>query len=376
MDFSWDSLDSAVVMNPCYLQHDRERFLTILEHSNALPAHLWLSTSGSTVQKWVGLAKSAILASAKSVNDHLSSDQADIWINALPYFHVGGMGIYARADLSRATVFDFTEGWKRKWDASAFVDFIRLKRGTLTSLVPAQLHDLIKLNRGPPSSLRALIIGGGELQPLLYEKAVELGWPVLPSYGLTECASQVATAGLESWTHGKYPDLQLLNHIQARVQEDRLAFSGSSLLSLYAFVEGKEIRFVDPKVNGWYMSEDRGSIDQRCVTVAGRADSMIKVSGENVDLFRLNKFLQTLAMQMSVETEVVLFAMPDDRLGKCVHMAAECVNENNVSALVDAFNLKVLPFEKIRKTHCIMPLPRSPLGKIRPFSNSIEHSLE
>ena len=40
--------------------------------------------------------------------------------------------------------------------------------------------------------------GGGALDPSLYKQARDLGWPLLPSYGLTECGSQVATASLSS----------------------------------------------------------------------------------------------------------------------------------------------------------------------------------
>lgn len=366
IDFLWESSDSIILLNPCHSKQDKSRFSSLLDYSSELPlpGHIWLSTSGSTVQKWVGLSKKAVLASAKAVNEHLSSNSSDCWVNALPYFHAGGLGVFARASLSGAKVCDFTESYMQKWNAAAFYDFIEQKKGSLTALVPAQLHDLIKLDKMAPSELRAVVIGGGELLPDLYEKAVESGWPILPSYGLTECASQVATANLESWKSGKYPNLRLLNHIQARIQESRLSFSGSSLLSTYAFFEGGKIKFIDPKVDGWFVSEDYGSVDQGSVAITGRVNSMIKIGGENVDLYCLEKFLQILGRQLSIQTHVVLFGMPDDRLGHCIHLAAECLEDDSISGLAETFNLKVLPFERIRKVHCISPLPRSPLGKV------------
>ncbi len=69
---------------------------------------------------------------------------------------------------------------------------------TLTSLVPTQVHDLVQCALACPPSLRAVVVGGAELDPVLGERARELGWPVLQSYGMTEAASQVATASLAS----------------------------------------------------------------------------------------------------------------------------------------------------------------------------------
>ena len=43
-----------------------------------------------------------------------------------------------------------------------------------------------------------MLLGGGPVPPGLAEEAVEAGWPVLPTYGQTEAASQVATCPPET----------------------------------------------------------------------------------------------------------------------------------------------------------------------------------
>ena len=230
MNLSWDSEESSLLSNPSYSQSEQERFNRILDAAHSFPSHIWLSTSGSSVQKWVGLSKKALLSSACAVNQHLFSNENDAWVNALPHFHVGGLSILARAHLSGARIYDFKKGYPGKWNAEIFYHYLVKVEGTLTALVPAQLHDLVVLGKRSPDSLRALIIGGGALLPHLYTQAVELGWPVLPSYGLTECASQVATASyqeLQAMPCGQVqmPPLQLLSHMQVRVEEGRLCFS-------------------------------------------------------------------------------------------------------------------------------------------------------
>jgi O-succinylbenzoic acid--CoA ligase len=420
MNIEWKGPGSYLFLNPTYSLGEQERLNRILEAAVDYPGHVWLATSGSSSQKWVGLSKAALLSSAEAVNQHLMSDRNDRWVNALPCFHVGGLGIWARAHLSGAEVCDFNletavqdnkvmqdfeleslsmgvdhsqkvkatpiesdysskncvnllsstavsrfkESHPGKWNAEEFYHYLKEVKGTLSALVPAQLHDLVKKELKSPSSLRALVIGGGALLPEIYEKAVHLGWPVLPSYGLTECASQVATAPLEECGSLRFPLLQLLSHLHASVQDGRLVFSGSSLLSVYALIEDDNIRFHDPKKEGWFFSQDKGVIHERRLQILGRIDDLIKIGGESVDLSRLESLLQKLSLQMKIDAEWALIAMPDSRLGHSIHFAANSNNLGLVEPLIARFQEEVLPFERIRKVHYLEQLPRSPLGKI------------
>lgn len=364
MEINWESDQSHIFLNPRYPEDDQRRFNTILDEAKGLSGHVWLSTSGSSAPKWVGLSKQALLNSAQAVNLHLQSNSDDCWINVLPFFHVGGIGIWARAYLSGARVIDFTRHFTVKWNGEQFYDCLVEEQGTLTALVPAQLHDLVLLEKKPPECLRGVIIGGGTLVPGLYERAIALNWPVLPSYGLTECGSQVATAALDSLESRREPLLQLLTHVNAREQEGRISLSGSSLLSVYAFWEGESIRFLDPKKEGWFCTEDRGFLQGRSLILQGRLDSIVKVGGENVDLARLENLLQTLRLENGLGCEVVLVAIPDDRLEHFLCCVYEGINEGGVKLLIERFHQVVLPFERIRKIVGIPCLPRSPIGKI------------
>ena len=87
-----------------------------------LRGHVFLLTSGSTAAseadyKWVALSKRAILNSARAANEALGSDARDVWFHTLPEFHVGGLGIGARAELSGARVVRPTY---ERWDPARF----------------------------------------------------------------------------------------------------------------------------------------------------------------------------------------------------------------------------------------------------------------
>jgi o-succinylbenzoate---CoA ligase len=211
------------------------------------------------------------------------------------------------------------------------------------------VSDLVESSFTAPPQLRAIVVGGGALPQPLYDAARELGWPVLPSYGMTETCSQVATATLES------PELLLLDHMEARTEGDgRLAFRGSSLLTAYATESG----LVDPKtVDGWFVTEDLGSVAGGTLTVEGRRGDFVKIGGESVDLGRLDAILASIA-----GLHAAVIAAPDQRLGHVIHLVIEpSVDRDEVAA---AFNSRVLPFERARAVHCVAEIPRSSLGKL------------
>jgi o-succinylbenzoate---CoA ligase len=334
----WTRGESHVLLNPRMPPEEEARLRSLIID---LQAHVWLATSGTTgTLKLAALSKDAVLASAAAVNRYLESNAGDVWCCVLPAFHVGGLGIFARAFLSGARVIH------AQWNAREFAANGEM---TLASLVPAHVSDLVELRLPPPSTLRAIVVGGGALPDLLYERARALGWPLLPSYGMTETCSQVATASLSS------PELRLLDHIEARTEDDgRLAFRGASLLTGYASERGLE----DPKTSdGWFVTEDLGSVDGQALRVEGRRGDSVKIGGESVDLTRLDAILASIA-----SSHAAVLAVPEPRLGCVIHLAIDPSVDS--AGVLAAFNAGVHPFERARGIHRVAEIPRSPLGKL------------
>ena len=327
----WSDDRTHVLLNPRLPADEQER-LERLGRASRLRGHIIVATSGSSgALKLVALSKEAILASAAAVNERLEVTSADIWCRVLPIFHVGGLGIHARAHLAGARVISMS------WDPRAFA----LTDATLLSLVPTQIHDILGASVKPPARLRAVLIGGGALDAELQTRALAAGWPVLASYGMSECASTVTVEDV------------LLSHLNARVEGDgRLAFRGLSLLTGYIDESG----LVDPKVDGWFVSEDVGEVDERRVRVRGRRGEFIKIGGESVDLARLDRILDGVRGGV----DAALLPVADDRLGNVIHLAVA----GSADDIVEKFNARVLPFERIREIHHVNSIPRSSLGKL------------
>lgn len=331
-----------VLINPAFPQDKRNRILCGLH--GMLSDHFWLGTSGSSgVEKWVALSRDAIFASAEVVNQHLSSTSQDTWLHLLPDFHVGGLGIWARAELSGAQVLKIEEKWNPKILAET--------KATLTSLVPTQIYDLVQQQLKPPCSLRAILVGGGALSDQLYQQARELGWPLLCTYGMTETASQVATSSLDN------KKLQVLPHLDVRIRNDRINIRGKSLFTCYAKIAEDWLSLEDPKQDGWFESDDLGSYENNILSIHGRVDDRVKILGENVNLLHLNHILSEIK---TFDCEII--GIPDERTD---HAICLLTTSPNSEACIQEFNRRVLPFERITHIQVVEEIERTTLGKAR-----------
>ena len=355
----WCSAASDVLLNPRINSEKRQRYRQWIAQLEGYEAHIWLTTSGTTgAIKFVALSKQAVLHSAGAVNTFLHSTSEDVWLHALPDFHVGGIGIWARGYLSGARVVDYKR-MHPKWSPVAFAKLAASHSATLTALVPTQVYDLVSLKLAAPSSLRATIVGGGAISDALLAEGNSLGWNLRPSYGLTECSSQVATAD------GEGKSLHLLPHIEARVDScGTICLHSHSLLSCYGYPEESGLRICDPKKGGWLKTEDKGELFGAQLKVYGRSKDFVKVNGESVNLCSLYQLLKELKFKFGIAQELLLITKPCERSGSKIVLAIEGSAGQDVERLVERFNLKVLPFERISGTEQNACIARTGTGKI------------
>lgn len=397
MNFKWPN---QILLNPAWPLVDRERLTDLISQvskTHSLPNHIWVASSGSSASslaevKMIALSYDALMASARAVNLHLRSDSSDCWIEALPTFHVGGLGIGIRAHLSGAdrVVLD------GKWSAEKFYELssqVRFAEGkVLSALVPTQVYDLIQSGKQAPRSLRAIVVGGGALDENIYLKARKLGWPLLPSYGMTECCSQIATASLSTLENSfssdsqqvnddlQFPLLQVLSHVQVKAGVNgKLAVKSAALLTGYAqwkngnavYLQLSELASLNNLDTDWFQAEDRVEItnDQTGQSSAvflkplGRDSDFVKILGEGVSLITVRKNWQMIVSNL--ETTVV--ALPDPRQGFylcAVVVASDVLSKQIAESSLLTYNQQALAYEKIRNIVVVDQIPKTELGKI------------
>ena len=240
-----------------------------------------LLTSGSTgAPRAVVHTLANHLYSAIGSAANLLLERGDRWLVALPICHVAGLSILFRCLLAGATALIARSASFREDDRGPDEALALLPHATRLSVVPAQLQRLIEVPADRRSALRSVLVGGQAASPALLERARAAGIPVLPTYGSTEMASQVATAApgteVPPGASGR-----VLPHRRLRIRDGRIEVGGATLFAGYLAPDGIEPPPLEP--GGWFATGDCGRLDSDGVlTVTGRADGMFISGGENI----------------------------------------------------------------------------------------------
>ena len=147
-------------------------------------------TSGSTgAPKPVVLTMGNLLASAIASAFRLGVDPADRWLLTLSLYHVGGI-----APIFRSTLYGTAIVVRSDFDPGQAADDLDRYDVTVVSLVPTMLKSMLDRRGTLSDSLRVVLLGGAPADDALIQRCENYSVPVHPTYGMTETASQVATA--------------------------------------------------------------------------------------------------------------------------------------------------------------------------------------
>lgn len=326
----------------------------------ALAGHVLFETSGSSGKpKQVAISKQALLVSAAAVNQHLLVTHASRWGLALPLNHVGGFGVVARTWQAGCDLAHFCD----PWNALTFRDWAHSEKITHTSLVPTQVHDLVAAGLSAPTSLVAVVVGGGHLDIKTGQAARELGWPILASYGMTEAGSQIATQSLDALGAPYISSpIPLLPFWQARVAENGLlSISGPALFSGYV-VDGNFY----PRECDWHTTSDLAELGEGLLTPTGRADSLVKILGELVNPEEIERELISIADGGLLTGSFAIIAIPDARTENSLRCIVDSsVDGELIEKTLSAYNQTALGFRRLPTAIQLDRFPRSALGKIK-----------
>jgi O-succinylbenzoic acid--CoA ligase len=330
----------------------------------ALRSTVWFRTSGSVGKpKWIVLKKSALLASAEAVNQHLGVDSQSCWGLALPIHHVGGFGVAARAFVAGCRF----AACRGRWDASQFTAWLAAENVSHVSLVPAQVHDLVRARLQAPTGLRAVVVGGGALEAVHGRAARDLGWPVLASFGMTEAASQIATQAMDALEcDDRQAPMTILPIWQCEIAASGcLRIAGPALFSGWLEASDDGMTFI-PRFNEWHETSDRVALDADGLTPLGRADLFVKILGELVDLASVERELAELLDGAASADGFAVVAVEDPRAGHAlVPVFARAVDAQQVERALDDHRRIFPGFRRLNDPVWVEALPKSELGKVR-----------
>jgi O-succinylbenzoic acid--CoA ligase len=324
---------------------------------------LLLFTSGTTGEpKCVRLTLGNLVSSASAAAFRLGVAPGDRWLDCLPVYHTGGLAPLVRCPLYGTTLL-VQGGFEAGRTADAMAD----RAATGVSLVPTQLHRLLAGGWRPPDSLGTVLLGGAPADPALVERALEAGVPVYPTYGLTEAASQVATA-----------TPALAREYPASVGQPLVVTSVTILGDGGPVDPGEtgELVVDGPTVTPGYLDPERtaaafgeyglrtGDIGYRDADgrlwVLGRADDTIVTGGENVHPSTVEPAL----CEHPGVAEAAVVGVPDEEWGQRVGAVVVASGDVTAGGLQEFARERLAGYEIPRTIRFADELPRTHSGTV------------
>ena len=307
-------------------------------------------TSGSTgPPKGVVHTLRNLYYSALGTNEFLKLRPGDRWLVSLPLFHVGGLLIFVRTFLAGAAAMMHDEPGRLTEALTAF-------RPSVISVVPTQLARLLESPETARrlAACRAVLLGGGPCPRHLVDKALDMGVPVLPTYGSTEACAMVTAVSPKAPRQDFHTAGKALPYRQIAVdQEGVILIGGRTLFSRY-IAEGREI---ERARGGKFATSDLGTLDPAGnLTVLGRRDQVFISGGENINP---NEIENALAETGLVEEAVVVPA-PHREFGRVAWACVKVKGGLDEDAMKAALK-KILPPYKIPKK--FLPFPEGGPGE-------------
>jgi O-succinylbenzoic acid--CoA ligase len=326
---------------------------------------LLIRTSGTTgTSRVVELNWENLVESARASRERLGTRSDDLWFAPLPVHHIGGIAPLIRS-LYNGTATAFESYSSEKLKRRLTEDPI-----TVVSLVPTMLRDLVEAGLdGGQTQLRTVLVGGAPAEAQLVQSALERELPVHTTYGMTETASQIATARPSELrenpeTVGKpLPNVTLeISGTDAGIRGNEkigeIVVQGPMVAERYCHTDDQE-----PLNSPRFRTGDLGYLnEQNQLHVVGRKHRGILTGGELVHPVGIETTLNTLD---SVEDSHVL-GLPDDRLGEKIVSVLVARSEANLDpdSLYEILDKELMDHKIPEELYVVDKLPRTSSGTV------------
>jgi O-succinylbenzoic acid--CoA ligase len=271
--------------------------------------------------------------------ERLGVDPRDRWLCPLPLFHMGGLAV-----LLRSAIYGTTAIVHERFEAQRVRAALESGGVTHVSLVPTMLRRLREAGLSGALGLRAMLLGGGPISADLLDWATAAGLPAMPTYGMTETASQIATAAPGQRAGRPLPGVEL------RISDEE-----------EILVRGPMVAPGSLGPDGWLHTGDAGRLDgDGRLHIHGRLKELIVTGGENVAPAEVE---QVLLAHPSVEDAAVI-GLPDPEWGEAVFAFVVAGGEAGEEELLRWCRERLAGFKVPKRIELVAALPRNAAGKL------------
>ena len=319
------------------------------------PACILFTSGTSGDPRAVTLTMDNLQSSAVASASRLGIEPTDRWMVPLAPYHMGGVAPIMRTALAATTLVTAS------FNGDEIRQLIERLEITMASVVPTMLRRDLE-SSAAFSNLRVLLVGGDRTPPALVRQALAADVPIYVSYGMTETASQVATAPparLECDPETVGRPLRFLT-VTTRDYSDtdeigEIVVSGPTVSPGYLDEEDDE-RFPG---SGTLRTGDAGYLDGEWLYIVGRIDDRIVSGGVTVDPVRIADTIRS----HSAISDVCIVGVQDAEWGErvCALVEGTAIPAEEIEAYLRE---RLTDAERPKDLEWTRELPRTPSGTI------------
>jgi O-succinylbenzoic acid--CoA ligase len=325
-------------------------------------------TSGSP--KIVPLNRRQMHFAAEASAQNFRPRANHFWLLCLPLNHIGAISIILRSILYGSSIFRMKSFHPKM--IHTFLSENKLFQAA--SFVPTMLKRLLERDGFQVhNNFKAILLGGGPIDPELVRHCNRKGVPLVPSYGMTETCAQIAANPIlkPSGTYGPMGSVGEVFHpnkIQIRDENDEpigVNNSGSIWLKGPQIFEG----YLDNEYagsfdnSGWFNTGDFGHMNaNNQLFIESRRSDLIITGGENVSPFEVESELE----KISPITEAAVLGLPDKEWGQRVVavVVAQTEQSINTETIREKLKSRITSYKVPKQIVQTDSLPRTHTGKI------------
>lgn len=295
-------------------------------------------------QQTIGCAVSGLV-------DRIGSSSPLDSVCCLPLWHVGGWMQIERAWATQGQI--------------VFCDYRDLSKkenrdillGKWISLVPAQLHELIKSKPAVDCLKLAtgIFVGGAGMSFHLVHRCRSLMLPICPCYGSSETAGMVTLLGSDLFLDGVDGVGEALSHASIQLDKDtgKVEVQAASL----CLSRGSQ----DFHTNSWLTMPDLGYINSNnSLVITGRSDRVINSGGEKIQ----PEWVESILYKSGLVEQCLVYGEPDEKWGESV-TALICPTSTNLEDLKRYTKSKIPDYMYPKVWKITDALPITEMGKIK-----------
>ncbi|WP_223838499.1 AMP-binding protein [Saccharopolyspora pogona] len=344
----------------------------------ASPAQIQYTGGTTGFPKGVLLHHRGICNTPNLVLTQCGMELGDVWLNAMPLFHVGGcvtscLGIVARQG---------THVVAPEFEPGLVLELLESERANMGLFVPTMLVRMLDhpdFSRRDLASVRTLVSGAAPVPAELIRRTkAAFGCGFTNIYGQTEVSGVVTTTRVDdtpedqSETIGrpvKQVEIKIADPVDGSIVplgvEGEICGRGHQMMIGYLDDPETTSRTLDEE--GWLHTGDLGAMDERgYLRITGRLKEMIIRGGENIS----PREVEDVLFEHPDVAEAVVLGIPDDELGEVVAAVIRTVPVSTVmpSDLRQYCRSRIARFKVPSVWFFVDGYPTTAAGKIQKFT--------